>query len=300
MTLHRVRHIALRVLNGAVTAALVGATLVVAAVWLVPRITGTTSLTVLTGSMDPSIPPGSLVYVRPTDPRGVEVGDIITFQAREGEALITHRVTEVIDSPSDGLSFRTKGDANEADDPWTTSAGRVVGEVAFRVPYVGRLSQYAKTPRGSLLVIGVPFLLFVGGNVRTLVRETLRWRRRQADDEHMPELLTEVEGSLGPDAVRAQVALVTLRPGPQAGALLPELIQRIHARVLSSKADALLLRVSGDPEDIDRFLDELGRVGIATATRSTVVALTLADIGAEHHSQRLLVTSGNGTRPSLG
>src|SRR3546814_8282824 len=62
----------------------------------IPKATGSTSLTVLTGSMSPAIPPGSIVLVKPTDPSTIEAGEVITYQAEPGKAAyVTHRVVEV-------------------------------------------------------------------------------------------------------------------------------------------------------------------------------------------------------------
>src|SRR3546814_18444051 len=60
---------------------------------IIPKATGSTSLTVLTGSMSPAIPPGSIVLVKPTDPSTIEAGEVITYQAEPGKAAsVTHRV----------------------------------------------------------------------------------------------------------------------------------------------------------------------------------------------------------------
>lgn len=45
----------------------------------VPRIAGYQIYTVISGSMEPEIPTGSLVYVKNTAPSGIEKGDVIAF-----------------------------------------------------------------------------------------------------------------------------------------------------------------------------------------------------------------------------
>jgi len=75
---------------------LLGATALVTLAVLVPRVAGATPYTVLTGSMSPAYPPGTLVVVRPVDLADVRVGDVVTYQLRSGEpAVATHRVVGV-------------------------------------------------------------------------------------------------------------------------------------------------------------------------------------------------------------
>src|SRR3569833_203769 len=62
--------------------------LVAAAITVVivlPRASNGAALTVLTGSMTPTIPVGSVVIVRPVDPQTLEVGDIATYQVTPGQ-----------------------------------------------------------------------------------------------------------------------------------------------------------------------------------------------------------------------
>lgn len=95
-------------------AVVVVAALVVTTV--LPRATHGSALTVLTGSMTPAIPVGSVVVVRPVDPRTLQPGDIATYQVEEGEeTFITHRVLKV-HNEGEGLSFTFKGDANRGAD----------------------------------------------------------------------------------------------------------------------------------------------------------------------------------------
>ena len=55
-----------------------------AVVIVLPRAAHGVALTVVTGSMTPEIPVGSVVLVRPVDPRTLKPGDIATYQLEEG------------------------------------------------------------------------------------------------------------------------------------------------------------------------------------------------------------------------
>ncbi len=106
---------------------------------VLPRATQGSALTVLTGSMSPEIPVGSVVMVRPVDPATLAVGDIATYQVEpDREVFITHRITEIHDGPK-GLSFTFKGDANRGADLDRIPSEAVRGEVWFHVPYLGSI-----------------------------------------------------------------------------------------------------------------------------------------------------------------
>ena len=80
----------------------------------IPKIMGYQTYDVVSGSMEPEIPVGSLVLVKPASPSDIEVNDVIAFTSdKDGGAVITHRVIEI---DKDGASFITKGDANEQKD----------------------------------------------------------------------------------------------------------------------------------------------------------------------------------------
>ena len=109
---------------------------------VVPKATGSTPLTVLTSSMEPTLPPGTLVVVRPVDTDLVEPGDVLTYQLESGEAaVVTHRVVEVVSS-SDGMrSFVMRGDANGSVDADPVMPVQVKGAVWYSLPLVGWVAQ---------------------------------------------------------------------------------------------------------------------------------------------------------------
>ena len=81
------------------------------------RLLGVQVYSVLSGSMEPKYPVGSLIYVKAVDPYELKSGDVITFMLNEN-TVATHRIVEVVPDESDSgvVRFRTKGDANEAED----------------------------------------------------------------------------------------------------------------------------------------------------------------------------------------
>jgi signal peptidase len=135
--------------------------LVAVMVVLVPAATGSRALTVLTGSMTPAYPAGTLVIVKPTPPDEVTIGDVMTYQLRSGEpTLVTHRVIEKIYDTNGELSFTTKGDHNDLPDDEPVKAVQVVGTVWYGVPYLGWVNNAVNGELRPLIIPIVVGLLF--------------------------------------------------------------------------------------------------------------------------------------------
>jgi signal peptidase len=101
--------------------------------------------TVLTGSMTPKYPVGSMVVIVPVQPVEIKVGDVITFTAEDRR--ISHRVMTIEDGPS-GRAFVTKGDANNVRDQHPVPQENVVGRVMADIPWLGDLLLWIRTPLG--------------------------------------------------------------------------------------------------------------------------------------------------------
>ncbi len=145
----------------ATAAALAGSFLVLVVLGLGPRTGRYRTLTVLSGSMNPTIPPGSVVFVAPIPLPDVHVGEVITYQAPlDGHPVVTHRVVQVLQGGEQPV-VRTKGDANAGPDPWVARlTGGPAWQVRMSVPRLGYAIQALREPdvRRVLLWI-VPFLL---------------------------------------------------------------------------------------------------------------------------------------------
>jgi signal peptidase len=113
-----------------------------------PHVFGYRTLTMLTASMSPAIDPGDVVVVTPVAISEVTEGMVITYHIPvEDHHLVTHRVVSV-DQAADGtVTVQTKGDANEAVDPWqATLEGDTAYQVRAVVPEVGHVLQALRTP----------------------------------------------------------------------------------------------------------------------------------------------------------
>jgi signal peptidase len=85
-----------------------------------PRVTGSVPLTVLSPSMSPSLPVGTMLIVRPIDAaqmHEIRIGDVISFLPHPNDpTLITHRVVGITSIADGSFVFRTQGDANATPD----------------------------------------------------------------------------------------------------------------------------------------------------------------------------------------
>ena len=149
-----------------------------------PTLLGYEIYNVTSGSMEPTLPVGSVIYVKPTQAELVQPGDIIAFYV--DAVVVTHRVVE--NRFVEG-EFVTKGDANEMADFSNARYRDLVGVVKYHFPYLGNYlmiysHQVTKVYLMVLAFCGVMFNV-LAGRMRAHSEEKFRvqveqWERRQA------------------------------------------------------------------------------------------------------------------------
>lgn len=130
----------------------------------VPKLIGYEIYDIVSGSMEPEIPVGSVVYVKAADPSEVQEGDVIAFwrgapaegdeeTAEEGieeGAVVVHRV--VLNQIVEGW-FETKGDANTDVDMSHVPYGDLIGRVTYHIPLLGGVMGLLGSTVGKMYVI---------------------------------------------------------------------------------------------------------------------------------------------------
>ena len=117
----------------------------------VPKLLGYQPYTVISGSMEPAIATGSLVYVRDVEPEAVAAKEVIAYYGgRDRDSVITHRVMENNVSERE---FITKGDANAASDMTPVLYHNLIGKVELAVPKLGFAAQFFSDRNGKHAVI---------------------------------------------------------------------------------------------------------------------------------------------------
>jgi signal peptidase len=120
----------------------------------IPKATGSVPLTVLTGSMKPGLPPGTLIIVQPVDPGELRIGDVATYQIHSGEPdVITHRILSISATITGDRSFTFKGDNNRSADPEQIEPGQVQGKVWYSLPLLGHINSAVGTNRSWLVPV---------------------------------------------------------------------------------------------------------------------------------------------------
>jgi signal peptidase I len=155
------------------------AVLIFAVLAVGPHMLGYRTMTMLTASMAPEIDPGDVTLVTPIAISEVTEGMVITYHKPiEDHSLVTHRVVSVETAANGTVTVQTKGDANEAIDPWTaTLEGDTAYEVRAVIPELGHLIQALRAPVVTqVLLYGAPTLL-VGWILLTI------WRPARTEEE---------------------------------------------------------------------------------------------------------------------
>lgn len=119
----------------------------------VPRVFGYQLYTVVSGSMEPAIPVGSLLYIQSAQPENMVPDDVIAFYGgRDSTAVITHRVVENREFMGE---FITKGDANEKEDMEPVSYDNFIGKVQLAIPAAGKAAQVFSDTPGKIAAAGL-------------------------------------------------------------------------------------------------------------------------------------------------
>lgn len=136
-----------------------------------PGVFGVKPAVVLSGSMDPAIQVGDLIFVESCDPSSLQEGDVVCYLS-SGKA-ITHRIVGVTSGEDGQPRLVTKGDANNAEDRLAVSFDQVQGAWnGARVPGLGNAILFMQTPLGMILFIVCPLAVFFAWDL---------WRRRRLD-----------------------------------------------------------------------------------------------------------------------
>ena len=182
------------------------------------RLLGIEPHIVLSGSMEPEIMTGALVYVKPVTPeeaQNLQVGDTVTYILDKKGAKITHKIYEVVgpayiknqygeyvlddsgqpivakdDAGNPIIMYTTYGVNNKNDKSPTgytldgelgvgnLGSSNVVGKPLFSIPLLGYLSHFVQNPPGKYVTIVICVLLIVS----TIFGDT----KKKPDEEQAP------------------------------------------------------------------------------------------------------------------
>lgn len=132
-----------------------------------PRFIGYEAYEVVSGSMEPEIPVGSVVYVKYAEPEDIAEEEVVAFWS--GSSVVVHRVMQ---NNMEERQFITKGDANAAEDLRAVPYSGLIGRVEYHFPVVGRLMSLYATSVGKIYL----FLIAACGVMLNMLAGNLRRR----------------------------------------------------------------------------------------------------------------------------
>lgn len=122
-----------------------------------PLVAGYHPVIVLSGSMEPTFPVGSVLYYRQRGFTDIKMGDAITFVTGDNQVFVTHRVYKINEISE---TFVTKGDANKTTDPQVVPYSHVRGVVAsYKLPYMGYYVGFINSHLYLIMIIALLLLL---------------------------------------------------------------------------------------------------------------------------------------------
>lgn len=138
---------------------------------------------IASGSMEPVIPIGSIIFTKPEDqyypgqvisftrtiaemfPENQVVGETINNNINNQEKIIvSHRIISVQNKNSE-ITYRTKGDANDKPDYNSINTANIIGRVFLTLPFIGyffimfQVSQYFRLYLVLLLIFVIISIL---------------------------------------------------------------------------------------------------------------------------------------------
>ncbi len=168
-------------------------------------IAGYSLFRVVTGSMEPEVPVGSLLVSKSVDIDEIQVGDIINFRAQESGMLgmvITHRVIQRYEDEEGNILLETKGDANRYADGYLVEDVNLIGKTVSYTKdgnLIAGILSLLTNKIGFLACIVVPCLMIGVLTMRDCIknlRDEIEEVSRQLNEKTQEEGIRDPANSL--------------------------------------------------------------------------------------------------------
>ena len=143
-------------------------------------ISGAKGYAVITDSMTPVFNRGDVVFVKQTDFEFINEGDIVTVQFPDGNGYFTHRVVSL---DREAGMFRTKGDANESEDPQASEKEQIIGKVWYSVPLLGYISIFISSFNLIKISVVLAVILIALVTLTTVIQKSKKSESRGGSNE---------------------------------------------------------------------------------------------------------------------
>ena len=140
---------------------------------------------VLTDSMSGTIEPGDVIMCKAVDDvNSLQVGDIITFKAPNGNYNKTHRIVEIARNDDGTVNyFKTKGDNAKAVDNWQLNPQNVKAKYVKKSVFVGGLRKFMSNWYGYVVVVVIPLCIVFALIISSVVRDKLALEKEKEKEE---------------------------------------------------------------------------------------------------------------------
>lgn len=118
--------------------------------FFIPAMLCLTPTVVMSGSMEPEIPVGSIAYIAPNiSPENIDERDVISYRMGD-KVSVLHRVVDV---DRESRRFCTKGDANQSADLGLVEYSQYEGKEIFSIPYLGYIIQFLQSGMNRVWIL---------------------------------------------------------------------------------------------------------------------------------------------------
>lgn len=140
---------------------------------------------VLTDSMSGTIEPGDVIMCKAVDDvNSLQVGDIITFKAPNGNYNETHRIVEIARNDDGTVKyFKTKGDNAKAVDNWQLDPQNVKAKYVKKSVFVGGLRKFMSHWYGYVVVVVIPLCIVFALIISSVVKDKLALEKQNEKEE---------------------------------------------------------------------------------------------------------------------
>ena len=162
---------------------------------------GTGFFVVVTGSMEPVIPVGSIIIANAVSADSIVEGDIIVFLANDGQTVITHRVVD-ISVEDEGYVFVTRGDGNKTNDP-PINYERVIGRVFYIIHGNSRITSLFKNANNiGIVIISAGLAICFASIVGSLLKRVLVSGKNKPGANNQPDEIVQPDVDIQKERIR--------------------------------------------------------------------------------------------------
>jgi signal peptidase len=127
---------------------------------LVPGMLGYRPVATHGSSMEPALRTGDALLTKQVDAAGLKGGEIVVI-VRQGRDAVVHRVVGIEPLPDGRFLLQTKGDANDFSEWWKVEGNAKLPVAILRLPWLGHVLVFIKTPTGLAAALAAAALLMV-------------------------------------------------------------------------------------------------------------------------------------------